>query len=93
MEPPFYGIEEHPSAFASAGLVANSQGQVMHLRNRPIPGLYAAGNAAAHTEYGVGYQAGHSLASGMTFGYLAIRHMLDAHAAGGARPTKAAIAS
>jgi succinate dehydrogenase/fumarate reductase flavoprotein subunit len=89
LEPPFYGIEEHPSAFASAGLVANSHGQVMHLRNRPIPGLYAAGNAAAHTEYGVGYQAGHSLASGMTFGYLAVKHMI---AQAEARPVKAALA-
>jgi 3-oxosteroid 1-dehydrogenase len=78
---PFYGIELHPSAFASAGLVTNSAGQVMHQRNRPIPGLYAAGNASAHTEYGVGYQAGHSLASGMTFGYLAVRHMLEAQGA------------
>jgi succinate dehydrogenase/fumarate reductase flavoprotein subunit len=89
-QPPFYGIELHPSAFASAGLVTNSHGQVMHQRNRPIPGLYAAGNAAAHTEYGVGYQAGHSLASGMTFGYLAVRHMLEAQAAGGAGRQKAA---
>ena len=76
-EAPFYGIELHPSAFASAGLVTNAHAQVMHQRNRPMPGLYAAGNASVHTEYGVGYQAGHSLASGMTFGYLAILHMLE----------------
>jgi succinate dehydrogenase/fumarate reductase flavoprotein subunit len=76
-DPPFYGLELHPSAFASAGLVTNKHGQVMHQRNHPIPGLYAGGNASAHTEYGVGYQAGHSLASGMTFGYLAVRHMAD----------------
>jgi 3-oxosteroid 1-dehydrogenase len=75
---PFYGLRLHPSAFASAGLLANSAAQVMHQRHRPIPGLYAVGNAAAHTEYGVGYQAGHSLTSGMTFGYLAALHMRDA---------------
>ena len=73
--PPFYGVELHPSAFASAGLVANAAAQVIGPRERPIPGLYAAGNNAAHTEYGVGYQAGFSLGSGMTFGYLAARHM------------------
>jgi 3-oxosteroid 1-dehydrogenase len=73
--PPFYGVELHPSVFASAGLVANAAAQVINQRDAPIPGLYAAGNNAAHTEYGVGYQAGFSLGSGMTFGYLAARHM------------------
>jgi 3-oxosteroid 1-dehydrogenase len=72
---PFYGVELHPSVFASAGVVANAQSQVIGQRGAPIPGLYAAGNNAAHTEYGVGYQAGFSLGSGMTFGYLAARHM------------------
>jgi 3-oxosteroid 1-dehydrogenase len=79
---PFYGLRLHPSAFASAGLLANSAAQVMHQRRRPLPGLYAVGNAAAHNEYGVGYQAGHSLTSGMTFGYLAALHMRDAAATG-----------
>jgi 3-oxosteroid 1-dehydrogenase len=73
--PPFYGVELHPSVFASAGVVANAQAQVIGQRGSPIAGLYAAGNNAAHTEYGVGYQAGFSLGSGMTFGYLAARHM------------------
>ena len=73
--PPFYGIELHPSAFISHGLLANHHAQVMHVRGMPIDGLYAVGNAAAHTEYGVGYQAGYSLSSGMTFGYVAARHM------------------
>ena len=56
-------------------LVANACAQVINQRGLPIPGLYAAGNNAVHTEYGVGYQAGFSLGSGMTFGYLAARHM------------------
>ena len=73
--PPFYGVELHPSVFASAGLVANASAQAIDQRGNAIPGLYAAGNNAAHTEYGVGYQAGFSLGSGMTFGYLAARHM------------------
>ena len=51
-------------------------GQVIHLRRHPIPGLYASGNVAATTEHGVGYQAGLSLASAMTFSYLAVRHMI-----------------
>jgi succinate dehydrogenase/fumarate reductase flavoprotein subunit len=48
----------------------------MDQRHVPIPGLYAAGNNSVHTEYGVGYQAGFSLGSAMTFGYLAARHMV-----------------
>jgi glycine/D-amino acid oxidase-like deaminating enzyme len=76
--PPFYGIELHPSTFVSHGLLANARAQVLHRRGEPIPGLYAIGNAAAHTEYGVGYQAGYSLSSAMTFGYIAARDMAGA---------------
>jgi 3-oxosteroid 1-dehydrogenase len=77
-EPPFYGVALHPTGSASVGLLADSNGRVIHQRRRPIPGLYASGNVAATTEHGVGYQAGLSLASSMTFSYLAVRHMLDA---------------
>jgi 3-oxosteroid 1-dehydrogenase len=73
--PPFYGVELHPSAFASAGVVTDCNAQVVDQRHAPIPGLYSAGNNSVHTEYGVGYQAGFSLGSAMTFGYLAARHM------------------
>jgi len=75
-EPPFYGIELHPAGGSSVGLLTNVHGQVIHQRRRPIPRLYASGNAAATTEQGIGYQAGLSLASAMTFSYLAVRHML-----------------
>ena len=77
--PPFYGVQLHPSAFASAGLLTNASAQVINQRQTPIAGLYAAGNNSAHTEYGVGYQAGFSLGSAMTFGYLAARHMAGLH--------------
>lgn len=76
--PPFYGIELRPSAAGSAGVLTNERGQVLHWRGQPIPGLYASGNTAARVEFGAGYQAGFTLASGMTFGYLAIDHMLAA---------------
>jgi 3-oxosteroid 1-dehydrogenase len=75
-EPPFYGVRLHPTGAASVGLLADHNGQVIHQRRRPIPGLYASGNVAATTEHGVGYQAGLSLASSMTFSYLAVRHMI-----------------
>src|SRR5207249_7886000 len=75
-EPPFYGVELHPTGAASVGLLANGRGQVIHQRRHPIAGLYASGNVAAATEHGIGYQAGLSLASAMTFSYLAVRHMI-----------------
>jgi 3-oxosteroid 1-dehydrogenase len=78
-EPPFYGVELHPTGASSVGLLANGRGQVIHQRRHPIPGLYASGNVAAATEHGVGYQAGLSLASSMTFSYLAVRHMIGGH--------------
>jgi 3-oxosteroid 1-dehydrogenase len=81
--PPFYGIELHPTGASSVGLMADAQGRVVHQRRHAIPGLYASGNVAAATEHGIGYQAGLSLASSMTFSYLAVRHMV---ADGGAAP-------
>jgi 3-oxosteroid 1-dehydrogenase len=75
-KPPFYGIELHPAGGSSAGLLADVHARVIHQRRRPIPGLYASGNAAAATEQGIGYQAGLSLAAAMTFSCLAVRHML-----------------
>jgi hypothetical protein len=35
-----------------------------------------SGVVAARNEIGAGYQAGINLASGMTFSYLAVKHML-----------------
>jgi 3-oxosteroid 1-dehydrogenase len=74
--PPFYGLELRPSlGTTSAGLLTNAQGQVMHQRRHPIPGLYASGVVAVRNELGAGYQAGLNLASAMTFSLLAVRHM------------------
>jgi 3-oxosteroid 1-dehydrogenase len=77
-EAPFYGVELHPSAFASAGVVADERARVLDHRGAAIAGLYASGNVAVHTEYGIGYQGGHSLASGMTFSHLAVLDMVGA---------------
>ena len=75
-KPPFYGVELVPTESSSAGLYTDIHGRVMHLRRRPIPGLYAGGTVTVRTEYGTGYQAGLSLLSGMTFGRLAVEHAL-----------------
>ena len=76
-EAPFHGIELHPTGASSVGLLADGWARVIHQRRDPIPGLYASGNVAAAIEHGIGYQAGLSLASSMTFSYLATRHMID----------------
>jgi len=74
---PFYGLALHPTlGTTSAGLLTDKNGQVIHQRRTPIAGLYASGIVAARSELGAGYQAGLNLASGMTFSYLAVRHML-----------------
>jgi 3-oxosteroid 1-dehydrogenase len=75
-KPPFYGVKLHPTNSNSTGLLTGAHGEVMHLRGRVIPGLYASGYAAAPTESGIGYQAGILIAASMTFSYLAVRHML-----------------
>jgi len=76
--PPFYGLELRPSlGTTSAGLLTNAHGQVLHQRRHPIAGLYASGVVAARNEIGAGYQAGINLASGMTFSYLAVKHMVQ----------------
>jgi succinate dehydrogenase/fumarate reductase flavoprotein subunit len=46
----------------------------MHVRGRPIPGLYAVGNSAAPLDIGAGYQSGLSNLRGLVGGYLAGRH-------------------
>lgn len=73
--PPYYGARLRLSGTSSAGLMTNSKAQVMHMRGHAIAGLYASGNAAACTDFGAGYQAGESLARGLTASYLAVKHM------------------
>lgn len=75
-EPPFYGIELHPTGAGSIGVLTDEWARVLDQRERrPIEGLYAIGNVTARVEYGAGYQAGLTLASALTFGYLAARRI------------------
>jgi 3-oxosteroid 1-dehydrogenase len=71
-KPPYYGIKLTPVGVGinAVGLRTNETGQVMHVRERPIPGLYAAGNSAAALDTGAGYQSGLSNLRGMTWGYI-----------------------
>jgi succinate dehydrogenase/fumarate reductase flavoprotein subunit len=75
-KPPFYGIEIHLGTVGHrGGLVTNVDAQVMNVRGGAIPGLYGAGNTAAHLAVGFGYTSGVANALSMLAGYMAARHM------------------
>jgi 3-oxosteroid 1-dehydrogenase len=75
-KPPYYGLKLRAvsTGINAAGLRVNADAQVMHVRGRPIPGLYAVGNAAAPLDIGAGYQSGLSNLRGMAGGFVAGRH-------------------
>jgi 3-oxosteroid 1-dehydrogenase len=79
-KPPFYAVKLRPVGVGinSHGLRTNVNAQVMHVRGRPIPGLYAAGISAALLDLGGGYQSGTSNMRAMAWGYVAGRHMSGA---------------
>jgi 3-oxosteroid 1-dehydrogenase len=74
----FYGVQLRlASSGTNSGLASNNCGQVLHVRGYPIPGLYAAGNVAANRAEGFWINSGSSNAKSLTFGHLAVKHMLD----------------
>lgn len=75
---PYYGLRLRVASVGinAAGLKTNVHAQVMHVRGRPIEGLYAAGNAAAPLDIGAGYQSGLSNLRGMVGGWAAAKHMI-----------------
>jgi succinate dehydrogenase/fumarate reductase flavoprotein subunit len=75
LEPPFYGVQLHPTGGTSAGLLTTVDAQVLGQRGAPIPGLYASGDCSAHVDMGCGQQAGISLGRALVFGLAAVRHM------------------
>jgi 3-oxosteroid 1-dehydrogenase len=79
LEPPFYGVELHPTGNSSAGLLTDPQARVIHQRGTAIPGLYATGDCSAYVDIGVGFQAGLSLGRNLIFSLAAVKHM-HAHA-------------
>ena len=77
VKPPFYAVEMHRMAgtgIPAAGLLTDHHSRVMGWDDKPIEGLYAAGNSVARMETGAVMQSGVSNARGMTHGYLAARH-------------------
>jgi len=77
--PPFYAVKMEAGALGTAGgPKTNADAQVVDWQGNAIPGLYAAGNAMAAVLGDVYGGAGGTLGPGMTFGYIAGKH-LGAH--------------
>jgi 3-oxosteroid 1-dehydrogenase len=77
VKPPFYAVQLHRmggTAIPSAGLLADHHCRAVGWDDKPIEGLYVAGNSMARMETGAVMQSGISNARGMTYGYLAARH-------------------
>ncbi len=77
VKPPFYAVPLHRmggTAIPSAGLLVDHHSRVLGWDDRPIEGLYAAGNSVARMETGAVMQSGISNARGMTYGWLGARH-------------------
>jgi predicted oxidoreductase len=71
-EPPFYGLRVLPGSLGTkGGLKTDADGRVMHTSGGPIPGLYAAGNAAA-SPFGAAYPGpGATIGPALYFGWRA----------------------
>jgi 3-oxosteroid 1-dehydrogenase len=74
-KPPYYAVQviRVGAGIPSAGLRINENAQVVSMRGEAIPGLYAAGSAAAQLDF-IGYQSGISSGRALTYGYVAGRH-------------------
>ncbi|MDE2410349.1 MAG: FAD-binding protein [Sphingomonadales bacterium] len=73
---PFYAVKMESGALGTCGGPRlNGDAQVLDWTGNPIPGLYAAGNVTAAV-LGEAYGgAGGTIGPGMTFGYIAGRHL------------------
>lgn len=77
LEPPFAAVRIVPALFhTQGGLVVDDHARVLDTRRAPIPGLYAAGGAAAGISgHGAaGYLAGNGLLPALGLSYLAATH-------------------
>lgn len=74
---PFYAVEMKRmggTAIAASGILADEHGRALGWDDKPIAGLYVAGNSMARMETGAVMQSGISNARGMTYGWLIGKH-------------------
>ncbi|HXW35718.1 MAG TPA: FAD-dependent oxidoreductase [Acidimicrobiales bacterium] len=71
-EPPFYACPVYPGAVGtSGGPRIDDRGRVQHVRDRPIPGLYGAGNAAASPAGPAYFGGGTTIGMALFWGHIA----------------------
>jgi succinate dehydrogenase/fumarate reductase flavoprotein subunit len=76
VQPPFYAVRVEIGDLGTYdGIATNGHAQALDANNRPIPGLYAAGNDALSIMGGNYPGPGITLGPAMTFGWLAGRHL------------------
>jgi len=77
---PFYAIRVLPGSFGTFfGLRTDAAARVLDAAGQPIPGLYAAGSDQANVMGGHYPSGGINIGPGMTFGYIAGRHVAGVH--------------
>jgi 3-oxosteroid 1-dehydrogenase len=77
LEGPYFAVELHRMAaggICSTGIYADEHCRAMGWDDKPIEGLYVAGNSMARMDNGALMQSGITNARGITHGYLAGRH-------------------
>ncbi|MFT4054039.1 MAG: FAD-dependent oxidoreductase [Novosphingobium sp.] len=81
LKAPFYAIPIYAGDIGTnGGIVTDDHGRVLDENDKPIPGLFAAGNNAA-SSMGESYPgAGVTLGPALTFGYIAGRQLTGANA-------------
>ena len=82
--PPFYALRVDAGDLdTKGGLKCDEYARVLDGRDEPIAGLYAAGNTSAAVMGDTYPGAGATIASAMTFGYVAARHAFEGESGGG----------
>jgi succinate dehydrogenase/fumarate reductase flavoprotein subunit len=80
---PFYALPVHVGSVGTkGGPRVDADGRVLHVHDRPIPGLYGAGNVVASPAGPAYYGGGTSIGMGLVWGHLAGDHAAT-HATGG----------
>lgn len=80
VDPPFIGYRVRASVFGTrGGPVINENAQIVGWDNRPIPGLFGAGNVVAHPFASAYPGGGGTLGPAVTFGHIAGKTIFQAN--------------